>query len=112
LDSLFSALSDPTRRSILQRLANNPLSVGEIAGPYKMSLPAVSKHLDVLERADLIVRKRDGRVLHCELNPAPLLAASAWLDRYKPLWEKSLDSLGSYLSDMKSKEGRGSATGR
>ncbi len=106
LDSLFSALSDPTRRAILERLVGNTLSVGEVAAPFEMSLPAISKHLDVLERAELIIRRRDGRMLYCELNPISLMAVSTWVDRYKPLWEKTMDSLGDYLFDLKAREER------
>jgi DNA-binding transcriptional ArsR family regulator len=106
LDSLFSALSDPTRRAILERLVGSTLSVGEVAAPFNMSLPAISKHLDVLERAKLIIRRRDGRMLYCQLNPISLMAASTWLDRYKPLWERTIDSLGDYLLDLKTTEER------
>ena len=106
LGSLFFALSDSTRRRILEGLATREMSVTEIAAPHGISLPAISKHLDILEQVGLLVRRRDGRIIRCNLNPAPLLTASGWIDQYRALWEGQMDSLGAYLDDLKSKSGR------
>jgi DNA-binding transcriptional ArsR family regulator len=106
LDSLFFALSDRTRRDIVEGLAAREMSVTEIAAPHDISLPAISKHLDVLERAGLLVRKREGRTILCKLNPGALQTAMSWIDRYKAMWEGQMDSLGTYLDDLKSKGGR------
>lgn len=97
LDSVFSALADPTRRRILGRLSKGPVSVGELAGPIRMSLPAVSKHLDVLERAGLLRRERDGRFQRCHLQPGPLEDASQFIERYRGFWEDSLERLAQYV---------------
>ncbi len=97
LDMTFAALADETRRAILSRLARGPATVTEIARPFPISLPAISRHLRVLERAGLLVREKQGRVHTCSLNAAPLRAASRWLDLYAPYWEGQLDALGQFL---------------
>jgi DNA-binding transcriptional ArsR family regulator len=99
--AVFSALADPTRRRILARLARGPAAVGEVARPIDMSLPAVSKHLDVLEQAGLIRRERDGRMLRCHLQPRPLEDASQFLERYRGFWEDRLDRLAEYVEGDK-----------
>ena len=97
LDAVFSALADPTRRSVLNTLAGGSLAVSELAAPHGMSLPGFLKHLRVLEDAGLIERNKEGRVVSCELDPAPLKAASAWMSRYERFWTEKLDSLARYL---------------
>jgi len=104
LDATFAALSDATRRGILARLAEGESSVSELAAPYKMSLPAVSKHLRVLEGAGLIVRRKNGRVYHCRLAAQPMKNASEWMARYRQFWEKQFDSLASYLEKPGNRE--------
>ena len=101
LDATFHALADPTRRAILARLAQGQTSVGELAEPFEISLPAVSKHLKVLEGADLIIRHRDGRVSRMEFNPAPMMGAAGWITHYKKFWESQLDRLTRYLDETK-----------
>ena len=100
LDRTFSALSDPTRRAILSRLAGGESSVGELAAPFNMSLPAVSKHLRVLENAGLLRRKKDGRVRRCRLNPEAMKEASDWIAFYRRFWEAQFDSLENYLNNI------------
>jgi DNA-binding transcriptional ArsR family regulator len=97
LDQTFAALADPTRRAILARLAAGEASVNELAEPFDISLPAVSRHLKVLEHADLIVRRRDGQHRLCSLNGAPLSKAAEWLDFYRRFWSESLDRLAEHL---------------
>ena len=97
LDATFSALADPTRRAILARLALGETSVMELAKPFAMSLPAVSKHLKVLERAGLIVRGREAQWRPCRLEPIALKGVDDWLESYRRLWEERLDRLGDYL---------------
>jgi DNA-binding transcriptional ArsR family regulator len=98
LSQLFSALSDPTRRAILQRLAREgEATVGELARPFAMSLPAISKHIRVLEGAGLLERRVQGRVHRCRLQPRPLKDAVDWLVEYRQYWEAQLDALGRYL---------------
>jgi DNA-binding transcriptional ArsR family regulator len=98
LDFTFGALSDATRRGILARLAQRgEASVSELAAPYKMSLPAVSKHLRVLEAAGLVSRQKDGRVHRCRLRAEPMKDAAAWIEHYRQFWEAQLDSLARYL---------------
>ena len=87
LDSVFSALADPTRRAIVDRLAEGDSTVTELAQPFDMSLPAVSKHLKYLERAGLLVREVDGRVHHCRLRADPLQEAAQWMNKYRHFWE-------------------------
>ena len=101
LDAVFSALGDPTRRAILARLALGETSVGELAAPHAMSLPAVSKHLRVLEAAGLVRREKQGRVIRCSLEAAPLEGAADWIAEYRRFWEAQLDALADYLQDMK-----------
>ncbi len=101
LDKVFHALSDTTRRAILARLANGDALVTELAEPFDMSLPAVSKHLTVLERANLIQRHKDGRIRRCQLNAGPLETAAEWIKFYRQFWEAQLDSLAKYLQDNK-----------
>lgn len=93
LDATFSALADATRRGILARLALEDLPVSEIAAPYDMSLAAVSKHLSVLARANLIVQHKEGRVRRCHLTPEGLRQAAAWVDHYRQFWSDKLDAL-------------------
>src|SRR5688500_8107074 len=98
LDSTFAALADPTRRAILARLALGEATVGELAQPFAVSLPAISKHLRVLETAGLMAREKDGRIHRCRLVAAPLHAAADWLLFYHRFWDGSFDSLAAYLS--------------
>jgi DNA-binding transcriptional ArsR family regulator len=104
LDLTFAALADPTRRAILARLASSDCTVTELAEPFDMSLPAVSKHLRVLERAGLIVRHREAQWRPCSIEPAPLKAVFDWTEHYRHLWEGRLDRLDSYLQQLQSKE--------
>jgi DNA-binding transcriptional ArsR family regulator len=97
LDTTFAALSDPTRRAILARLADGEATVTELAEPFSVSLPAISKHLKVLERAGLIVRGRSAQYRPCRLEPQPLGKAAGWLENYRLLWEGSLDRLEDHL---------------
>jgi len=104
LSATFAALADPTRRAILARLASGDHSVTELAEPFEMSLPAVSKHLRVLERAGLIARSREAQWRPCRLAPAPLEEVAGWIDRYRTIWEKRFDRLELYLQELKTKE--------
>ena len=104
LDATFAALADPTRRAILARLSSGVASVTELAEPFSMSLPAVSKHLKVLERAGLITRSRDAQWRPCSLEGARLKEVSDWLDHYRRFWEQSFDRLDEYLRDLKKKK--------
>ena len=97
LDSIFHALSDSTRRSILQDIARKQKTVGEIAKPYRMSLAAVSKHLKVLESADLIAREKRGSFQIVRLNPRPLRSAEQWLSHYEKFWNQQLDRFQKYI---------------
>jgi DNA-binding transcriptional ArsR family regulator len=106
LDATFAALADPTRRAILARLAAGECSVNELARPFDMSLPAVSKHLRVLERAGLIARRRDAQRRPCRIEPRPLKDVADWAERYRHIWEDRLDRLGTYLQQLKSKENK------
>lgn len=101
LSETLSALADPTRRAILARLATGEATVNELAEPFDMSLPAVSKHLKVLERAGLISRSRSAQWRPCRLEPEPLKAVDGWLTDYRKLWEHRLDRLESYLATLK-----------
>lgn len=100
LDETFAALADPTRREILVSLADGDHSVGELAKPFDMSLPAISKHLTVLERAGLITREREGRVRRCHLERGPLSDALEWIAEYGRFWEESFDSLERLLAEQ------------
>src|SRR2546425_4782014 len=104
LSSTFAALADPTRRAILARLAGGKASVTELAAPFAMSLPAVSKHLKVLERAGLIARGRSAQWRPCHLDARPLKDADEWIERYRRHWEESFDRLDSYLQELQQKE--------
>jgi DNA-binding transcriptional ArsR family regulator len=104
LSHTFAALADPTRRAILSRLATGECSVTELAAPFDMSLPAVSKHLRVLERAGLITRGRDAQWRPCRIDAAPLKEVADWAERYRHVWEGRLDRLDAYLQTLKSKE--------
>lgn len=97
LDRTFAALSDSTRRAILARLAEGETTVGDLARPFRMSRPAISKHLRVLERAGLVQRQREGRVSRCELDAEPMRDAAQWIERYREFWGDRLDSLARYL---------------
>ena len=97
LSDVFSALADPTRRAILARLALGETTVGELAEPFDMSLPAVSKHLGVLESAGLLEREKDGRLRRCQLNAGPMKDAADWIARYRAFWEGRFDALARYL---------------
>ncbi len=99
LTATFQALADPTRRAILARLALGEASVGELAEPFRMSLPAVSKHLKVLEGAGFLSREKDGRVHRCRLEAAPIKQAADWIDGYRRFWEIQLDQLARYLEE-------------
>lgn len=97
LDLTFAALSDPTRRAILDRLVHGVATVGQLAQPFKVSRPAISKHLRVLERAGLVRRRRDGRVSRCGLDASPMKSAADWVERYRRFWDQQLDQLVQYL---------------
>ena len=99
LDNTFSALSDPTRRAIMAKLAEGDLPIMELASPFDMSLPAVSKHIRVLERAGLLIRRKQGRVHYCRLNTKPLRDAAKWLAFYQQFWDAKLDSLANFLEE-------------
>ena len=104
LDATFAALSDPTRRAILARLASGETSVTALAKPFKMTMPAVSKHLKVLERAGLITRSRDAQLRPCRLEVARLKEASDWIAKYREFWETSFDRLDDYFHELQTKE--------
>ena len=97
LDRTFAALADSTRRAILARLAEGDTTVGELAQPFDMSRPAISKHLRVLERAGLVRRARDGRLSRCGLHATPMRDAAEWIEKYRKFWESQLDALSRYL---------------
>jgi len=104
LNATFGALADPTRRAILARLSKGDASVLELAEPFDMSQPAISKHLKVLERAGLIARGRDAQRRPCHLEPQPLKEAAAWLGTYRQFWEASYNRLDDYLQQLQAKE--------
>jgi DNA-binding transcriptional ArsR family regulator len=108
LDRTFAALADPTRRAILARLATGEASVTELAEPFEMSMPAVSKHLKVLERAGLITRGRERQWRPARLEAAPLREVAEWTERYRRFWEESYDRLDEYLDEL---QGRGKEKG-
>jgi DNA-binding transcriptional ArsR family regulator len=101
LDATFAALADPTRRAILTRLASGEATVMELARPFAMSQPAISKHLKVLERAGLIKRGREGQRRPCRIEAKPLAEADAWLERYRQIWESNFARLDQVLEEMK-----------
>jgi len=104
LDSTFSALADPTRRAILARLAGGEATVNELAEPFAMSQPAISKHLKVLERAGLVSRRRDAQRRPCRLEARPLAEANGWLESYRRFWEASYQNLDALLEQIKFEE--------
>jgi DNA-binding transcriptional ArsR family regulator len=101
LDRTFGALADPTRRAILARLASGEFRVTDLAEPFDISLPAVSKHLKVLEEAGLLARRKEGRIHHCRLDPRPMNAAAEWIARHRKFWENAFDNLEKYLVEQK-----------
>jgi len=103
LDAIFAALADPTRRAIVVRLSEGEASVSELAQPFEVSLPAVTKHLAVLERAGLLKHQKRGRVRHCRLVAEPMRMADEWLSTYRVFWERRLDSLAEHLKPTKEK---------
>ena len=104
LTAVFSALADPTRRAILQRLSRGEASVTELAAPFAMTLPAISKHLKVLERAGLISRGRKAQWRPCRLEASAMQGATRWLDEYRQYWEQSFDRLSDYLTAVQQEE--------
>jgi DNA-binding transcriptional ArsR family regulator len=106
LSATFSALANPTRRAILERLALGEFSVTELAEPFALTLPGISKHLKVLERAGLIVRSRDAQWRPCRLDAEPFREAAEWIEHYRRFWEESLDRLEAYLCTLQKKEKR------
>lgn len=104
LSVTFAALADPTRRAILAHLAQGEASVTELAKPFQMSLPAISKHLKVLERAGLITRSREAQWRPCQINPEPLKEVDAWVEQYRQFWEENLDRLDDYLQKLQAEE--------
>src|SRR5262245_28702511 len=104
LSTTFAALADPTRRAILARLATGECSVTALAEPFDMSMPAVSKHLRVLERAGLIARRREAQFRHCRIDAAPLKEIADWTAAYRHMWEQRLDRLDGYLQELQAKE--------
>jgi DNA-binding transcriptional ArsR family regulator len=106
LSETFGALADPTRRAILARLASGEASVTELAAPFEMSMPAISKHLKVLERAGLIARGREAQWRPCRLQAAPLQDVAGWIEHYRRFWEQSFDRLDDYLRELKKREAK------
>jgi DNA-binding transcriptional ArsR family regulator len=104
LDSTFGALADPTRRAILATLQLGQASISELAKPHRMSLPAVMKHVHVLEQAGLVSQEKTGRTRICRLAPEPLQDAESWISKYRRFWERNFDSLERYLNEEKSQE--------
>jgi DNA-binding transcriptional ArsR family regulator len=104
LSITFAALADPTRRAILARLSSGEASVNDLAAPFEMSLPAVSKHLKVLERAGLITRGREAQWRPCKLKAEPMKQATDWLEEYRKYWEESFDRLEAYLEELQQRE--------
>ena|ERR1041384_7590822 len=104
LSATFSALADPTRRAILARLAIGATSVSELAKPFQITMPAITKHLKVLERAGLVARSREAQWRPCRLDAGPLKDVSEWVERYRGYWEESFDRLDDYLKELQSKE--------
>jgi DNA-binding transcriptional ArsR family regulator len=104
LDATFGALADPTRRAILARLALGETTVSELAQPFRMSLPAVTKHLRVLDRAGLLEHHKDGRVRRCRLHPEPLKTAAQWIAHYQKFWEEQFDALEEFIEEMQKED--------
>jgi DNA-binding transcriptional ArsR family regulator len=112
LSTTFAALADPTRRAILARLASGQASVTQLAEPFDMTMPAISKHLKVLERAGLIARTRDAQLRPCELKASPLKDAARWIDHYRSFWEQSFDRLDVYLQEIQAEQKKEKNDGR
>lgn len=104
LDRVFSALSDPVRRSILERLDDGPALVSELAAPFDMSLQAVSRHIQVLVRAGLIRQEREGRIARCRLEAGPIYSAAVWINRYTKYWQEQFDTLAALVSELPSQQ--------
>jgi len=104
LSSTFAALADPTRRAILARLANGEATVNELAEPFRLKLPTVSKHLKVLQRAGLVTQSRKAQWRPCRLDPAPLKDVADWVERYRRIWDGRLNQLDAYLTELQAKE--------
>ena len=103
ISGVFAALADPTRRAILARLAVGEATVNELAAPFQISMQAISKHLNVLERVGLIVRTKDAQWRRCKLDPAPLRDIAQWVEQYRRLWDERYDTLDDYLRELKEK---------
>lgn len=103
MDDVFSALADATRRGMIARLSAGPATIGELGRPYRISKPAVTKHVKVLERAGLIRRRRDGRIHKCTLQPQAMRQAGAWIEKQRRFWEASLDALADFVERTKPK---------
>ena len=103
LSETFAALASSTRRAILARLADGAATVNELAEPFQMTLPAISKHIKVLERAGLVVRSRHAQYRPCALDPAPLEEVSSWADQYRPIWEARFDRMDDYVAQLRSR---------
>ena len=104
LSATFAALADPTRRAILARLANGDATVNELAGPFHLKLPTVSKHLKVLQKAGLVRQSRKAQWRPCRLEPAPLKEVADWVERYRRIWDERLNQLDEYLTELQAKE--------
>ena len=111
LDETFAALANPTRRAILARLAQGEASVNELAEPFDLTLPAISKHIKVLERAGLVVRSRRAQCRPCALDPTPLAEVSTWAEQYRPVWEARFDRLDLYLQQLRQQPRTGAGDG-
>ena len=112
LSTTFAALADPTRRAILARLATGEATVTELSAPFEMSMPAISKHLKVLERAGLIARGREAQWRPCRLEAAPLKEVATWVEEYRQVWEQRFDRLDRYLRELQAKERKETRHGR
>ena len=106
LSTTFQALADPTRRAILARLASGETSVSDLAQPFAISLPAVSRHLKVLEHAGLVKRSREAQWRPCRLDAGPLKEASTWIEHYRRFWDDSFDRMGAYIAELQAQEGQ------
>ena len=104
IETTFSALADPTRRAVVQALSNGPRAVSQLAKPFEMALPSFTQHLSVLERAGLIISKREGRSRICSLNPLALKAAEEWMATYRQQWERRMDRYEAHLENMKTEK--------
>ncbi|MEM7321803.1 MAG: metalloregulator ArsR/SmtB family transcription factor [Actinomycetota bacterium] len=104
LDETFAALANATRRAILARLAEGEASVNELAEPFNLSLPAISKHIKVLQRAGLVVRSRQAQYRPCTLDPGPLKQVSSWAEQYRPIWEERFDRMDDYLQHLQTQD--------